>query len=433
MNTRIKLDRKLENLFVLKDLFELKRHKLTDSEIYNLQSKKLQKLMKRAYEIPFYRRKFAECGMKPENFKCREDLVKFPLLKKSEIKEWISSELQKNPEKYSDYHIYTTSGSTGTPLKLCASPKENAYFAANWLRIAMENGVNPFFDKTMALKDPAIVAQGNDSIIQKLGLLRRHKVSFLADGWVIADELNKVKPDFFYAHRTKLMQTIEYAKKSGIPLHHPKVYASTSETLTEQSIELFHEYLGNGLFTSYGCMETGACTYTRIGETNRHIVTSDTHVINIVDDRNQLADSGRMIITNLFLKEFPIINYDIGDGGDCFWLAGVMYIKNIRGRMNDWIILEDGRRYDYHPFYAATERIGEVFSFRVIQEDYHHITLELVSLDEACDKSKIEGKILDVLTSVITDYEMIYHFEWKKQLETDANGKLRFIVNRINH
>lgn len=426
------MDRKLENLFVLKYLLELKRHDLEQKEIYRIQNRKINRLMKRAYEIPVYRRKFEAIGAVPEDFHCREDLTRFPVLTKSEIKEWITAELKKNPKKYQYYHVYTTSGSTGTPLKLCASPRENAYFAANWLRIAMENGVNPIKDQTMALKDPAIVARGKDSFLQKLGILRRHKVSFLAEGKVIAEEINRVKPDFLYAHRTKLMQTAEYASRHNVKLHHPRAYASISETLTEQSIRFFRKYLGNRLFTSYGSMETGACTFTRIGNIREHIVTNDTHVINVVDEENRLAKAGRMLVTNLFLYEFPIINYDIEDGAEIIRKNGIEYITNIRGRRNDWITLEDGRKYDYHPFYAATESLEELLNFRVIQNNYHEVELELVAdPGKKVDKELLEKEITGKLEQVITDYDMKYHFIWKSRIEADKAGKLRFIVNRV--
>lgn len=370
------MDRKLENLFVLKYLLELKSHDLEQKKIYRIQNRKIEQLMKRAYEIPVYRKKFEAVGAVPEDFHCREDLIKFPVLTKSEIKEWITAELKKNPEKYQYYHVYTTSGSTGTPLKLCASPRENAYFAANWLRIAMENGVNPLMDQTMALKDPAIVAKGKDSFWQKLGILRRHKVSFLAEGEVIAEEINRVKPDFLYAQRTKLLQTAEYASRNRIRLHQPKAYACISETLTEQTAGVFQKLLGAGLFNSYGSMETGACTFTRVGNIREHIITNDTHVINIVNEKNQLAKKGRMLVTNLFLYQFPIINYDIGDGAQIVKLVA--------------------------------------------------------DPSKAVNKKGVEEKVLGTLKNEISGYEMKYYFRWQDKVTEDGNGKQRFIISRLN-
>ena len=150
--------------------------------------------MKRAYEIPFYRKKFDVAGLKPKDIKNREDLVKFPILTKNEIKEWLTPLVDSEKERM---HIVSTSGSTGTPLKTIVSPRENAFLTANWLRIAVKNGVNPFTAKTLALKDPQIVAAGNESIIQKFGILRRKKLPFTAEPDYLVAEFNKYKPDFF--------------------------------------------------------------------------------------------------------------------------------------------------------------------------------------------------------------------------------------------
>ena len=100
--------------------------------------------------------------------------------------------------------------------------------------------------------------------------------------------------------------------------------------------------------------------------------------------------------------------------------------------MNDWITLEDGRKYDYHPFYAATENLEELLSFRVIQNNYHEVELELVA-DPAKEINKefLEKEITEKLEKVIADYDMKYHFIWKSEIEADSTGKLRFIVNRM--
>ena len=74
-------------------------------------------------------------------------------------------------------HIVSTSGSTGTPLKTIVSPRENAFLTANWLRIAVKNGVNPFTAKTLALKDPQIVAAGNREYNSKVWYIKKKKTS----------------------------------------------------------------------------------------------------------------------------------------------------------------------------------------------------------------------------------------------------------------
>ena len=48
-------------------------------EIEELQNKKLQALVKHAYEnVPYYRRLFKRIGLKPDDIKTKEDLIKIP-------------------------------------------------------------------------------------------------------------------------------------------------------------------------------------------------------------------------------------------------------------------------------------------------------------------------------------------------------------------
>ena len=129
-----KLQKKMMNAYLAADLTKMKRHYTNDfSDAIAMQNKRLQKLMKIAYEIPFYRERFDRVGMKPEDFKTGDDLAKFPILTKDELREWMAKEVE-NP-KYKDWIIDTTSGSTGKPLSIIFSPKEKAYMKANWYRV----------------------------------------------------------------------------------------------------------------------------------------------------------------------------------------------------------------------------------------------------------------------------------------------------------
>ena len=53
------------------------------SHVMKLQEKRVQRLVKRAYEIPFYRERFDRAGVKPEDIRTGDDLTKLPVLTKS--------------------------------------------------------------------------------------------------------------------------------------------------------------------------------------------------------------------------------------------------------------------------------------------------------------------------------------------------------------
>ena len=75
--------KKLTNVSTLYYLFVLEKHFPDDrKKIKQKQNKNVHKLMKRAYEIPFYRKRFDACHLTPDDFHCSEDLQKFPVLTK---------------------------------------------------------------------------------------------------------------------------------------------------------------------------------------------------------------------------------------------------------------------------------------------------------------------------------------------------------------
>lgn len=432
------LQRKLNNVLVFKNLISLNRAPLENyQKIKRIQDRNVYKLMRKAYQVPFYRQRFEQIGKTPEDFRTAESLAAFPILHKEEIRAWISEELKNNPEKYKHWYRITTSGSTGTPLMTCISPKENARLSANWLRIACKHGFHPFTDKTLALKDPELIKMrnGKDSILQKFGLLRRCCVSFLEDGKGILTMLNQEKPDFMYMHRSKLMQMLMYAERENLPVHKPKILAVIGEGIDQTAETFIDRYFPGIAYSSYGTMETGACTYTPSGNYKMHIITRDTHVINLVDETGQLADHGRMLLTNLYFYGFPVINYDIGDGGSWFVdpQTGLPYLTDLKGRLNDMLYFEDGSTVDYHSFYSVMERRKDILQFRIIQKTYHLLEVQLVRNNEAATlpNEKICQEIEDAIRKIIRLPQVKYQFTWHEELMPDKNGKRRFIVSEI--
>ena len=121
----LKFERKNVNLLLAVDLlFFLQKGKNTSlKREKRAQDRRVRKLMKAAYKIRFYRKRFDQAGLKPEDFRCADDLYKFPILTKDELREWMDEEVDKPQYKY--YFLDTTSGSSGTPTRVYYSPREN--------------------------------------------------------------------------------------------------------------------------------------------------------------------------------------------------------------------------------------------------------------------------------------------------------------------
>ena len=135
------LEKKLVNLLIFTDLAKMKKKIPEDfSGVKRIQDRRVRRLVRKAYRIPFYKERFDAAGVKPEDIRTGADLTRLPLLHKEELRAWMKEEA-KNP-RYDNWYHDTTSGSSGEPLMILLSPREKAYMMANWFRVMMLAGYN---------------------------------------------------------------------------------------------------------------------------------------------------------------------------------------------------------------------------------------------------------------------------------------------------
>ncbi len=86
------------------------------NNLKDLQLTRLKEVVRRVYErLPFYRKKFSQNHLHPDDMKSLEDLRKFPFTRKSELREGYPFGLFTVPlEKIVEFHI--SSGTTGKPV-----------------------------------------------------------------------------------------------------------------------------------------------------------------------------------------------------------------------------------------------------------------------------------------------------------------------------
>ena len=438
---KYKLDHKLEHAYTLKAYMEFIREPVNGKnykKYKKMQDERLRKLMKAAYGIPFYRERFEKSGTRPEDYKCAEDLYKFPLLTKDELRVWMDEEAKNDPEKYALWHVSPTSGSTGRPLRCLMSPMENAYLTANWLRIMAMAGFDPFRGKTMSrpnsLHGPV---KESDSPIQKLGILRRKYMSDTIkeriDTQKLIDEINAYQPGYLYNHKNLLMRIALYVKETGAYLWKPQFYTPFGEMLDEASRKLLTEVFGPGLVDSYGMGETGSCV-TRFPGKKYYQVNSDAFVVNIYNaDLTGPAMKGMAVITPLFKTQMPLINYTSFDHMDTFEKNGLRFVRGIQGRMNDVIHHRDGSVTEWGNISGIVNYIPQIVQYRIVQEDYDRLEMYLVRNPDTPEsgQEEIQAGLHEKLTAMFRDPSITIHYHWLNELPSDPNGKLRVIVSKV--
>ena len=104
--------------------FNSKFEKLSRTKLKEVQLKNLKKTVKNVYEnVPFYKKKFKEIDIKPEDIKKLDDIKKLPLTTKDDLRKnapfgMMATSLDKCTE------LHASSGTTGIPVTVCYTPSD---------------------------------------------------------------------------------------------------------------------------------------------------------------------------------------------------------------------------------------------------------------------------------------------------------------------
>ena len=429
--------KKLTNVMTFGYLLVLDKKVPDDlARVKRLQNKKIHRLMKRAYEIPFYRKRFEENHLTPDDFHCSEDLVKFPVLTKDELRVWMKELYDQNPGTRDSWDETSTSGSTGVPLRLYQSQREHAFANANWIRILMTLGYNPFFGRMVSFESSyRKEKKSRDSFIQRFGILQRRILSerrCVGDETAkVIQELNEYAPDLICLRKNCIVRIALYAQEHNLKIRQPKWYIPVSEMVDEMTQKILKKTFGPGLVDAYGSDETGSCIIKAPGK-DYYDICNDTHVVNIYDDQARLADNGKVILTPLYKTDFPIINYDIGDMASSFTKEGIRFITKIHGRLNDMVKHEKGESTSVLELRKIPNGITGIAQFRYVQDSYHDLRVELVRdpKDTTYTNEEIDRSFRKRLQELYGD-EFRIEIRWLDVIPPDPNGKLRCFVCNI--
>lgn len=411
--------------FYLKRL--LREATLNSEQVKQLQLKRLKHLLNHANDnFEFYRDRFKKCGLDPRNFSSVKQLETIPILTKSDYREFVTSLRESKPSYYRGWHEDATSGSTGAPMKIWRTWDERAYTIAKWLRSLHLNGYK-WNDVTFSLPSPYRLAK--DSVIQRLGIMKRYMVPNTAPSELMVSEYLRVQPDVLYGNKSQLVQMALYAQRQSIELPYPRFYVSAAETLDETSREIIVRTFGPNIAEVYGAIEFNNLAWRTAGEDFFHF-SHTTDLLELTKDGMPSEQDGNCVITDLFIHSFPLIRYQLGDYLETETVDGLRVIKKILGRSNDWIVFRDGTCKSFHPFWKIIRRRPEILQFRVIQESLGLLRIILVK-DRSASATNLEDAIVKDLRTEIRDGDIEYKIEWVDEIAPDPNGKLRVLISKV--
>lgn len=299
----------------------MRTDKLSESELIDIQNRKLQKLVQHCYAtVPYYTQLFDSLGIKPEQIKCRQDLEVLPVLTKQIIRDnydnLFSTAVSPNRLRKS-----STGGSTGTPLKFCTDSDEWSSWKASTLRAWKWYGLN-LGDKIFSLGGSSI--NKKKELLSFKGLYDRIIMrNFKYSSADVTDECMqrnyeefvRLKPQAMRGYGSALYIFARYIEKMNLPLPQIKVVLTTGEVLMPEYRRKIEQVFRAPLYDAYGAGDGGILSHECLEHKGFHI-TEEACVIEITDKQGHVLPDGEVgfvCTTDLDNYVFPFLRYHVGD------------------------------------------------------------------------------------------------------------------------
>jgi phenylacetate-CoA ligase len=326
---------------------QIKRmRQFSKNEIENWQNKKLQSLIKFAYEnTEYYKNLFDKINLNYRDIKTYSDLCKIPVLTKKNIrdnfKDIIPSNIDSIPHKKT-----STGGSTGDPLIYYQDYNSwsfcNANSIINWERTGYRYG-----DKFIALGSTSLFVSKKTSLKHRIYYKLKNKIGL--NGVNMSDDvckeyidfIKKNKIRFIYGYASSIYLLSKYVIKANQKVE-IKACFTTSEVLQDHFKDSISEAFDCDIMNCYGANDGGITAFS-LNDSPFNIGYNCLVRIESYGNEN----NGPALLTDLFNYAMPLINYKIGDEVELLDKVhntkhNGQLIKKVYGRTSDVIELENG-------------------------------------------------------------------------------------------
>ncbi len=342
-------------------------------------------------DVPFYR----DRARAPE-------LSAFPILRKEDVhahfEELMEPSLlaeyrgEKKKERYSWVEV-KTGGSTGKPTVVIHDRDFRDWGRAGRLYSQHLCGFplgTPFFMLWGSMRD---INESKDSTTKRVlnTLLRVHPLNaFLMDDARMRDyarQINESSIGHLMAYVDAAYQLARFLEKSGVKMRPIESVMACAGTVTDDHRATLSRVFGARVHNKYGSRECAdmACECAAGGF---HIYATGAH-LEIVDDAGQpvpAGTTGRILVTLLQNRRFPVIRYEIGDIGalgtkPCPCGSPLPLLERVEGRISEVITKANGAfltpSYIVH-LVGVVHNPGAVTRFQFVQTGAAEYTLSIV-------------------------------------------------------
>ncbi len=371
---------------------------LTRPEIEKLQLERLQKTVRHCMNSPFYKQRFAENNLSPDDIQTLDDLKKIPFTTKQDLRDTYPFGMASVPlEKC--VRLHSSSGTTGNPTVILHTQKDLDEWANAVARCLHMVGLRPndVFQNSSGY-GMFTGGLGFQYGAERLGMLTvpaaagntKRQLKFITDFGTTA--LHAIPS--YAARMYEVMQELGIDPRKDTKL---KTLVIGAEPHSDEQRRRIEDMLGVKAYNSFGMSEMCGpgvafeCTY----QNGLHI-WEDYYIVEIInpDTLEPVPDGevGELVLTTLNREAMPLLRYRTRDltrilPGECPCGRHHIRLDRMKGRSDDMIILKG-----VNIFPIQIETI--LMQFKELGSDYL-ITLETA---DSNDEMTVEVELNQLFT-----------------------------------
>ena len=392
---------------------------LSREEIEKLQLERLQATVRHCMSSPFYKKRFEEMNLKPEDIKTLADVRKLPFTTKQDLRDTYPFGIASVPLRQC-VRLHSSSGTTGNPTVILHTKKDLDEWANQVARNLWMVGLRP--------DDVFQNSSGYGMFTGGLGFqYGAEKLGMLTVPAAAGNSLRQIKfiTDFgttaLHAVPSYVTRLYEVMQANGVDPRKDtklKVLAIGAEPHSEEQRQRIENMLGVKAYNSFGMSEMcGPGVGFECKEQNGLHFWEDYYIVEIVnpDTLEPVPDGeiGELVLTTLCREAMPLLRYRTRDltrvlGRTCPCGRNHVRLDRMRGRSDDMIVLRG-----VNIFPIQIEKI--LMNFPELANNY----LITLTTDEDNDNMTVEVELEELFTD---DYQRLKDLE--KRIKHDLKDEI---------
>lgn len=410
-------------------------------ELHRACEKQLLDIVGFAWEkVPFYRHKWSEAGIKPDDIRSVSDFESLPLIDRNDIIEHCDEFI---PSDYDRRHLsrITTGGTSGMPMQFYidnyrARAKEVAFVETINRKYF---GCKPF-DRQIMLRGDRVV---DDEALRnykfwKYSFIKRALAlsSFHLSQDNFASYMAKIRsydPHVIKAYPSSIGALCSLMKQNGEkPLKSLRAVICSSENISELQRKLVRQVLGVEIWSYYGHSEKCVAAFQgKDGKMLFHPLYGYTEFVDAESGRvvTSPGQTAEVVVTGFNHDYFPLIRYRTNDLVEIGKPEGLFEKTAVRilGREQDFVYDNALNKKIFTNSDEPFWELDGVTAYQYVQDKPGEMTVRLQVSDRY--ELSTEERILSGINEVFPGF--IIRFEYVNDIPKTARGKFKFLIQNL--